>query len=149
MLHAHNPEQHFAAPLYLLALSPSLSLSFSHRKLLIISVSGQTRPMAPLPLRCSNPLEKCPLYYLSEAIYRTLSSLLLFPFVFRSSLPLVRSPLSSFPVFAPGLTSKANSKASIAYVCYDSSKLTIVGKRFLSKMCIFTRNWYIIINYIF
>lgn len=67
----------------------------------------QRSDTAPLPSRCSNPLEKCPLYYLSEAIYRTLSCLLLFPFVFRLSLRLHPTPplLTHYVVsrFRPGL----------------------------------------------
>lgn len=69
---------------------------------------SDTAPLATS--RCSNPLEKCPLYYLSEAIYRTLSSLLLFPFVFRLSLRRLHSSPPPFPPtlsvltrFRPGL----------------------------------------------
>jgi len=68
-----------------------------------------------------NPLEKCPLYYLSEAIYRTLSSLFLFSF--RFSVFLLPS-CSSPRLCAPGLASKANSWDSRC--CLRSLRLEIV-----------------------
>lgn len=133
LVHAHNLGQRPAAPSYLcflfLSLFSSLHsfLSLSPAKLLIISVSGPTRPMAPLPSRCSAIPWRNALFIIYQK-----QSTEHFPLCsFFLSFSVCSSPLSSSLVFASGLTSKANSWGSKRYLrsLQVPLELVTIGKR--------------------
>jgi len=83
MLRAHNPAANVPPrTLSYLLLFPFFSFPLPSEITYNICQRTDTADGAVTIALQRNPLEKCPLYYLSEAIYRTLSSLLLFSFRF-------------------------------------------------------------------